>query len=89
MSKFFSGKERKVSNSDELNINIKRTQKQIDEILKGIDIKQSMGENSYTHHTGTKNFYVDEVKKYFEGKGFSFQLMPTESVVSYTIRISW
>ena len=37
----------------------------------------------------TSNFYIDEVIKYFDGKGYTAKLLPTESVVSYKIYVGW
>lgn len=68
---------------------IQETKKQIEQINKGIEIKKHIHEESYCHHSGTKNFYIDEVIKYFEGKGYTTKLLPTESVVSYKIYIGW
>ena len=68
---------------------IEATKLQIEQINKGIEIKKHIGETSYCHHSGTKNFYIDEVTKYFEGKGFIVKLLPTESVVSYKIYVGW
>lgn len=68
---------------------IEATKLQIEQINKGIEIKKHLGETSYCHHSGTKNFYIDEVTKYFEGKGFIVKLLPTESVVSYKIYVGW
>jgi len=68
---------------------IEATKLQIEQINKGIEIKKHLGETSYCHHSGTKNFYIDEVTKYFEGKGFTVKLLPTESVVSYKIYVGW
>lgn len=65
------------------------TRIQIEQINKGIEIKKHLGENSYTHHSGNKNFYLDEVTKYFQGKGFIVKQLPTESVVSYKIHFGW
>ncbi len=68
---------------------LEETKKQIEQINKGIEIKKHLGENSYCHHSGTKNFYIDEVIKYFDGKGYTAKLLPTESVVSYKIYVGW
>ncbi|MBQ0166206.1 MAG: hypothetical protein KBT02_03750 [Treponema sp.] len=68
---------------------LQETKKQIDQIFDGIEIKKHLGENSYVHHTGTKAFYLDEVVKCFEGKGYIVKMMPTESVVSYKIYVGW
>lgn len=68
---------------------IRETKKQIDQINKGIEIKKHLGENTFCHYSVTKNFYLDEVTKYFEGKGYTVQLLPTEAVVSYKINIVW
>lgn len=68
---------------------IEATKMQIEQIKQGIEIKKHLGENNYCHHSGTKNFYIDEVIKYFEGKGFTVKLLPTESVVSYKIFVGW
>lgn len=68
---------------------LEETKKQIEQINKGIEIKRHLGENSYCHHSGTKNFYIDEVIKYFDGKGYTAKLLPTESVVSFKIYVGW
>lgn len=68
---------------------IEATKMQIEQIKQGIEVKKHLGENSYCHHSGTKNFYIDEVIKYFEGKDFTVKLLPTESVVSYKIYVGW
>lgn len=68
---------------------IEATKLQIEQIKQGIEIKKHLGETSYCHNSGTKNFYIDEVTKYFEGKGFTVKLLPTESGVSYKIFLGW
>lgn len=65
------------------------TKNMIEQINKGIEVKQYMGEKSFCHHTNTKNFYLDELMKYYEGKGFTVKLVPTEDIYSYNINVSW
>lgn len=82
-------KKNQTIHESQFNKRIEATKLQIEQINKGIEIKKHLGETSYCHHSGSKNFYIDEVIKYFEGKGFTVKLLPTESVVSYKIYIGW
>lgn len=82
-------KKNKTLHEAQFDKRMKNTKMQIEQIIKGIDIKKHLGENNYCHHSGDKNFYLDEVTKYFQGKGYIVKLLPTESVVSYKIFIGW
>lgn len=84
-----SEKKNKTLHEAQFDKRLESTKKQIEQIIQGIDMKKHLGENSYVHHSGPKNFYIDEVLKYFEGKGYTAKLLPTESVVSYKIFIGW
>ena len=68
---------------------LQETKNQIEQINKGIDVKKHLGENSYNHYTYDKKYYLDEVIKYFEGKGYKVQRLPSECAVSYKINIIW
>ena len=68
---------------------LQETKNQIEQINKGIDVKKHLGENTYCHYTYDKKYYVDEVIKYFEGKGYKVQRLPSECAVSYKINIIW
>ncbi len=65
------------------------TKNQIEQICKGIEIKKHLGENTYCHYTYDKKYYIDEVIKYFDGKGYMVQRLATECPVSYKINIIW
>ena len=65
------------------------TKNQIEQICKGIEIKKHLGENTYCHYTYDKKYYIDEVIKYFDGKGYKVQRLQTECPVSYKINIIW
>lgn len=68
---------------------LKETKEQIEQICKGIEIKKHLGENSYNHYTYNKKYYLDEVIKYFEGKGYKVKRVPSECPVSYRLNIIW
>ena len=68
---------------------LQETKDQIEQINKGIDVKKHLGGNTYCHYTYDKKYYVDEVIKYFEGKGYKVQRLPSECAVSYKINIIW
>ena len=68
---------------------LKETKEQIEQICKGIEIKKHLGENSYNHYTSNKKYYLDEVIKYFEGKGYKVKRVPSECPVSYRLNIIW
>ena len=68
---------------------LKETKEQIELINKGLEVKKHLGENSYCHYTYDKKYYIDEVIKYFEGKGYRVQRLPSECAVSYKINIIW
>ena len=56
---------------------LKETKEQIELINKGLEVKKHLGENSYCHYTYDKKYYIDEVIKYFEGKGYKVHRLPT------------
>ena len=60
-----------------------------EQINKGIEVKKHLGKNTYCHYTYNKKYYIDEVIKYFDGKGYKVQRLPTECPVSYRINIIW
>ena len=68
---------------------LQETKNQIEQINKGIKEKKHLGENTYCHYTYDKKYYVDEVIKYFEGKGYKVQRLPSECTVSYKINFIW
>ena len=68
---------------------LQETKDQIEQICRGIDVKKHLGENTYCHYTYDKKYYVDEVIKYFEGKGYKVQRLPSECAVSYKINFIW
>ena len=68
---------------------LQETKNQIEQINKGIDVKKHLGENTYCHYTYDKKYYIDEVIKYLEGKGYKVQRLPSECAVSYKINIIW
>ncbi len=68
---------------------LKETKEQIELINKGLEVKKHLGENTYCHYTYDKKYYIDEVIKYFEGKGYKVQRLPTECPVVYKINIMW
>lgn len=68
---------------------LQETKNQIEQICRGIEVKKHLGENTYCHYTYDKKYYVDEVIKYFEGKGYKVQRLPSECAVSYKINIIW
>ena len=68
---------------------LKETKEQIELINKGLEVKKHLGENSYCHYTYDKKYYIDEVIKYFEGKGYKVQRLPTECPNAYKINIIW
>ena len=68
---------------------LKETKEQIELINKGLEVKKHLGENTYCHYTYDKKYYIDEVIKYFEGKGYKVQRLPTECPVAYKISIIW
>ena len=68
---------------------LQETKDQIEQICRGIEVKKHLGENSYNHYTYDKKYYLDEVIKYFEGKGYKVQRLPSECAVSYKINIIW
>ena len=82
-------KKNKTVHEAQFDKRLKNTKTQIEQILQGIEIKKHLGENCYCHHSCTKDFYIDEVIKYFEGKKYIVKLLPTESIVSYKINIIW
>lgn len=82
-------KKNKTLHESQFDKRLESTKKQIEQIIHGIEIKKHLGENNYVHHSGPKNFYIDEVLKFFEGKGYTVKLLPTESIVSYKIFIGW
>lgn len=57
--------------------------------MNSIEVKKHLGNNTYCHYTYDKKYYIDEVIKYFEGKGYKVQRLPTECPVSYKINIIW
>ena len=68
---------------------LKETKEQIELINKGLEVKKHLGENTYCHYTYDKKYYIDEVIKYFEGKGYKVQHLPSECPVSYRLNIIW
>ena len=68
---------------------LQETKDQIEQICRGIEVKKHLGENTYCNYTYDKKYYVDEVIKYFEGKGYKVQRLPSECAVSYKINIIW
>ncbi len=68
---------------------LQETKDQIEQICRGIEVKKHLGENTYCHYTYDKKYYLDEVIKYFEGKGYKVQRLPSECAVSYKINIIW
>ena len=68
---------------------LQETKDQIEQICRGIEVKKHLGENTYCHYTYDKKYYIDEVIKYFEGKGYKVQRLPSECAVSYKINIIW
>ncbi len=82
-------KRKKTIHENQFDKKLKETKEQIDVICKGIDVKKHMGENTYCHYTWNKKYYIDEVIKYFEGKGYTVQRLQTESDLSYKINIVW
>ena len=68
---------------------LQETKNQIEQICRGIEVKKHLGENTYCHYTYDKKYYIDEVIKYFEGKGYKVQRLPSECAVSYKINIIW
>ena len=68
---------------------LQETKDQIEQICKGIEVKKHLGENSYNHYTYDKKYYLDEVIKYFEGKGYKVQRLPSECPFSYRLNIIW
>ena len=68
---------------------LKETKEQIELINKGLEVKKHLGENTYCHYTYDKKYYIDEVIKYFEGKGYKVQRLLTECPVAYKINIIW
>ena len=68
---------------------LQETKAQIEQINKGIEVKKHLGKNTYCHYTYDKKYYIDEVIKYFDGKGYKVQRPPTECPVSYRINIIW
>ena len=68
---------------------LQETKNQIEQINKGIDVKKHLGENTYCHYTYDKKYYVDEVIKYFEGKGYRVKRLQSECAVSYRLNIIW
>lgn len=82
-------KKNKTIHEAQFDRRLENSKKQIEQINQGIDVKKHMGENSFTQHTGTKNIYIDEIIKYFQGKGYVAKLLQTESTVSYKLFIGW
>ena len=68
---------------------LKETKEQIEQICKGIEVKKHIGENTYCHYTYDKKYYIDEVIKYFDGKGYKVKRLPSECAVSYRLNIIW
>ena len=68
---------------------LQETKDQIEQICRGIEVKKHLGENSYNHYTYDKKYYIDEVIKYFEGKGYKVTRLKSECAVSYRISILW
>ena len=68
---------------------LQETKNQIEQICRSIEVKKHLGENTYCHYTYDKKYYIDEVIKYFEGKGYKVQRLPSECAVSYKINIIW
>ena len=68
---------------------LQETKNQIEQICRGIEVKKHLGENTYCHYTYDKQYYVDEVIKYFEGNGYKVQRLPSECAVSYKINFIW
>lgn len=68
---------------------LQETKAQIEQINKGIEVKKHLGENSYNHYTYDKKYYLDEVIKYFEGKGYKVTRLKSECAVSYRLNIIW
>ena len=68
---------------------LQETKNQIEQICRGIEVKKHLGENTYCHYTYDKKYYVDEVIKYFEGKGYRVKQVPSECPVSYRLNIIW
>ena len=82
-------KRNKTILENQFNKYLQETKDQIEQINKGIEVKKHLGENTYCHYTYDKKYYIDEVIKYFDGKGYKVQRLPTESPVSYKINIIW
>ena len=68
---------------------LQETKDQIEQICRGIEVKKHLGENSYNHYTYDKKYYLDEVIKYFEGKGYKVTRLKSECAVSYRLNIIW
>ena len=68
---------------------LQETKNQIEQICRGIEVKKHLGENSYNHYTYDKKYYIDEVIKYFEGKGYRVKRLQSECAVSYRLNIIW
>ena len=68
---------------------LKETKEQIEQICRGIEVKKHIGENTYCHYTYNKKYYLDEVIKYFEGKGYKVKRLKSECAVSYRLNIIW
>ena len=77
-------KRNKTVHENQFNKYLQETKEQIEQINKGLEIKKHLGENTYD-----KKYYIDEVIKYFEGKGYKVQRLKTECPVSYKINIIW
>ncbi len=68
---------------------LQETKDHIEQICRCIEVKKHLCENSYNHYTYDKKYYVDEVIKYFEGKGYKVTRLKSECAVSYRISILW
>ena len=79
-------KRNKTVHENQFDKSLKETKEQIN---KGIEVKKHLGENTYYHYTYDKKYYIDEVIKYFDGKGYKVQRLQTECPVSYKINIIW
>ena len=82
-------KRNKTIHESQFDKTLQETKNQIEQICKGIEIKKHLGENSYNHYTYNRKYYLDEVIKYFEGKGYRVKQVPSECPVSYRLNIIW
>ena len=66
-------KRNKTVHENQFDKSLKETKEQIEQINNGIEEKKHLGENTYCHYTYDKKYYIDEVIKYFDGKGYKVQ----------------